>query len=1654
MEEHASIQVSLAVENMHADASDKTKRLIICCSRTSNDPDCEIPSKFNISDGCGEGEPCSQSDKQKDVNSGAGIVREVYLVASNDCQKEELALRVSEANQHYSCKVRNASLQNSLLEVTKHQAETNLCSQISDTDGPTQISNGIRSLSFHVQGDGTKKYVNLKCSSYSHSLHAPHDGISHSELHVTCSPSLKNEVSVEKTTINPGSDTISRIVDREGIQLDFNQHCGLKDCHSMSLTPLDETNECNVFSTCQKSHLEHCGLSEKASLLDCVPGSSSQHAFGTDEMNTIESCVGKGIGHEVQNKPSLIYRSPLSVLEGLHSVPINSVVKKAAAVASPLTVIEIAPSVHSPNDFTLCSSSHSLDGCARHIREQGIHASVTQVTLAERKHISGMSTTSALQGRLEVKKDKVAKRGRRSSKAVKFDECMKSFSVVSRKKRSYLSKPARSYVWWSSGTVLQSLKIDMIAGASESKSWREGGSSKSKKVCKKSEPGSTVFGDKTGTPSTCISLKGKSMKAVNQTGLTAAVPYIHDCPPPQITDCAFEIVKECSGRLNGECNMKYNGRNRGIRLLQAHYGIVNSRQADTFPDTLKLDNDLDHITKNLDGITHDITRSARVYIATFSQDDVKAMEENVENSFLDPENSPDSEVIDTIPEGGATSIDFTYASRKKGKKKEMPIIGGDSSGTSQSLNSSCFVPDPNFDKTPNTSNSVELTKGMSEVVDSRSKEIDTLKHDPVQKNLASEIIETCSDQICQLGNHFAPGDTSISAECVSKDWSILDISDSDVPKAWASCDNCGKWRRIPSSLADYIKKMDCRWTCNDNMDKAFSDCSIPQEKSDQAINQELGLSDCDEDVPEVSDAGGLKRRQSKASERERWTPIKTNSYLHRKRRNQTIDEIMVCNCKPPRDGGLGCGEECLNRMLNIECVQGTCPCGDLCSNQQFQERNYAKLKSFKSGKKGYGLRSEEYIRRGQFLIEYVGEVLDMHAYEARQKDYAAKGHKHFYFMTLNGSEVIDACSKGNLGRYINHSCESNCRTEKWMVNGEICIGLFAVRNIKKGEEVTFDYNYVRVSGAAAKKCKCGSSRCRGFIGGNPLNSEVVAHDSDEEDPEYFETDRELNTSDRSDMISTTKNTNIDENQDAVISTVIESLHLDAHGETESSADVSTSSISQSENLENLNETMHLSCPPCIPHFEVGLGRMQYECIDASLKTCPDYVEVDQEPPRSSSTKKSIISSSSLKKTNNKALNLTQKKSVLITNNPKNASNVSGRHEGVQEKLNQLLDTGGGISKRKEAPKAYLKLLILTTASDNSGNGEAIQSNRDLSMILDALLKTKSRVVLADIINKNGLRMLHNLMKQYRRDFNRTPIIRKLLKILEYLAENRILNLEHINGGPPCPGMESFAESVLALTEHRNRQVHQIARSFRDRWISRPIRKFSCKEDGKITFPRGSSIEKFLASRSNHNGSPEDTKGQIYKVVSSSTQADGGRYECFSASSLSSFLASGSMGRKRKSKWDQNEWIRRDGSSVRLKESKAQYSTPESLQQTNADKVASSSISELNLRHSIAYAEVLNMNEDVPPGFSAPRQDRAISSASPTNDELGSQNVKWTPDPSEVVQGHPLRKFISRSPISYAIPISFVDQDVASKNGTVGNLEISPSLLFHPFPPLP
>lgn len=68
--------------------------------------------------------------------------------------------------------------------------------------------------------------------------------------------------------------------------------------------------------------------------------------------------------------------------------------------------------------------------------------------------------------------------------------------------------------------------------------------------------------------------------------------------------------------------------------------------------------------------------------------------------------------------------------------------------------------------------------------------------------------------------------------------------------------------------------------------------------------------------------------------------------------------------------------------------------------------------------------------RGTFIMEYVGELLDYEEFVRRTKQYSKSGLKHHYFMALNADEVVDATLQGSISRFINHSCDPNCETQK------------------------------------------------------------------------------------------------------------------------------------------------------------------------------------------------------------------------------------------------------------------------------------------------------------------------------------------------------------------------------------------------------------------------------------------------------------------------------------------------------------------------------------------------------------------------------------------------------------------------------------------------
>ncbi|QQS22756.1 SET domain-containing protein [bacterium] len=108
---------------------------------------------------------------------------------------------------------------------------------------------------------------------------------------------------------------------------------------------------------------------------------------------------------------------------------------------------------------------------------------------------------------------------------------------------------------------------------------------------------------------------------------------------------------------------------------------------------------------------------------------------------------------------------------------------------------------------------------------------------------------------------------------------------------------------------------------------------------------------------------------------------------------------------------------------------------------------------------GLGLFTKQPIKKGSFIIEYVGPLLND---EQVQK----KGGK--YLFALGKKWTIDGTNRKNIARYINHSCLPNCEPIQYAQR----IKIKAKRNIKAGEELFYDYGKEYFDEFIGKHCRC------------------------------------------------------------------------------------------------------------------------------------------------------------------------------------------------------------------------------------------------------------------------------------------------------------------------------------------------------------------------------------------------------------------------------------------------------------------------------------------------------------------------------------------------------------------------------------------------------
>ena len=120
------------------------------------------------------------------------------------------------------------------------------------------------------------------------------------------------------------------------------------------------------------------------------------------------------------------------------------------------------------------------------------------------------------------------------------------------------------------------------------------------------------------------------------------------------------------------------------------------------------------------------------------------------------------------------------------------------------------------------------------------------------------------------------------------------------------------------------------------------------------------------------------------------------------------------------------------------------------------------------------------IPQGTEIIEYTGEKISKAESERRalaRLDHAKRtGEAAVYIFNLNKKQDLDGSCETNIARLLNHSCDPNCTA--YQSRGRIW--MTANREIKKGEELTFNYGF-DLENWEDHVCLCGTKRCVGYI---------------------------------------------------------------------------------------------------------------------------------------------------------------------------------------------------------------------------------------------------------------------------------------------------------------------------------------------------------------------------------------------------------------------------------------------------------------------------------------------------------------------------------------------------------------------------------------------
>ena len=121
-----------------------------------------------------------------------------------------------------------------------------------------------------------------------------------------------------------------------------------------------------------------------------------------------------------------------------------------------------------------------------------------------------------------------------------------------------------------------------------------------------------------------------------------------------------------------------------------------------------------------------------------------------------------------------------------------------------------------------------------------------------------------------------------------------------------------------------------------------------------------------------------------------------------------------------------------------------------------------------------GLYASKDIKKGTRIIEYKGKIISTKLSAINPK---FDNSKAIYLFNLNKRYDLDGDFKFNIARLINHSCDPNCE----VLGDGLKVWVYAMKNINKGDELSYDYGFAFDKDFRQFPCKCGSKNCIGYI---------------------------------------------------------------------------------------------------------------------------------------------------------------------------------------------------------------------------------------------------------------------------------------------------------------------------------------------------------------------------------------------------------------------------------------------------------------------------------------------------------------------------------------------------------------------------------------------